>query len=152
MKKLLTMLALGAVLTASVAAQTPAPAPAPAQDAAAKELAAIQGVWLVTSMNGQDPADQGGQIGLSFTGNKYQVLINGTVDESGTFKLDPSKKPMSFDLTILEGNDAGKLQLGIVEIKGDIAQGMLGQPGSTVRPADFNSNDGAVLFIAKKVK
>jgi len=152
MKKWITMLALGAALTASVSAQTPSPTPAPAQDAAAKEQAAIQGTWMVTSMNGQNPADQGGEIFLVFTGNKYQVVINGAVDESGTFTLDAAKKPTSFDLTILEGSDAGKLQMGIVEIKGDIAQGLLTAAGSTARPADFNSNDGAVLFVAKKVK
>ncbi len=152
MKKWITVLALGAALTSGVSAQTPAPTPAPAQDAAAKEQAAIQGAWQVTSMNGQNPAEQGGDIVLAFNGNKYQVMINGTIDESGTFTLDPAKKPMSFDLTILEGNDAGKQQMGIIEIKGDIVQGLLGTPGSTVRPADFNSNDGAVLFVAKKVK
>ena len=147
MKRLMTTLALAAALAAGLAAQTPA-----TPDAMSKEQAALQGTWVVTSMNGQNPADQGGEIGLVFTGNKYQVVINGAVDETGTFKVDAAKTPMSFDLTILEGNDAGKVQLGIVEIKGDIVQALLAAPSGSTRPADFNSNDGVIFFIAKRVK
>lgn len=146
MKTFLTLAAVCIALTIGVSAQDAK------QDAMPKELAAIQGAWQVVSMNGQNPADQGAEVALVFTGSKYQVVINGAVDESGTFKLDAAKKPMSLDLTILEGNDAGKVQLGIVEITGDVAKGLLGQPGSTARPADFNSNDGVVSFIAKKAK
>jgi len=146
MKALITTITLAIALSATAWAQTPAPAPM------SKEATSLQGTWAVTSMNGQSPTDQGAEIALVFTGNKYQVYINGSVDESGTFKLDPAKTPMSFDLTIVEGNDAGKLQLGIIEIKADVIQGLLGAPGATTRPADFNSDAGEILFVAKKVK
>lgn len=154
MKKTLTALALAAALTTGINAQTPAaPASAAApQDAMAKALASIQGTWLLTTVNDQDLTGQGVEMALVIEGNKYKQVTNGSVDESGTIKIDPAKKPMSFDLNILEGDDAGKLQMGIIEITGDVAKGLLGTPGAATRPADFNSNDGAIFFIAKRVK
>ncbi len=155
MTKLLTALAFTAALTTTAAAQAPAPMAAPAQtpapDAMSKELAAMQGTWLLTTVNDQSPADQGVEMALAFTGDKYQQLINGTVSESGTFKIDPSKKPMSFDLTILVGDDAGSVQLGIVEVTGDTMKGMFSAPGDSTRPAGFTS-PATITFTAKKVK
>lgn len=154
MKKTMTVLALAAALTSGVAAQTPAAPTAAAapQDATAKALASLQGTWLLTSINDQDLTGQGVEMALVIEGNKYRQVTNGSVDESGTIKIDPAKKPMAFDLNILEGDDAGKLQMGIIEITGDVAKGLLGTPGAGTRPADFNSNDGAIFFIAKRVK
>lgn len=154
MKKTMTVFALAAALTSGVAAQTPAAPTAAAapQDATAKALASLQGTWLLTSINDQDLTGQGVEMALVIEGNKYRQVTNGSVDESGTIKIDPAKKPMAFDLNILEGDDAGKLQMGIIEITGDVAKGLLGTPGAGTRPADFNSNDGAIFFIAKRVK
>jgi len=123
-------------------AQTPAPA-------LSKEVQALQGAWTVTLFNDQDP---GGALGLQFEGNKYMVIVNGGADESGTFKLDATKTPWTFDLNIEQGSDAGKLQLGIIEMKGEAIHGLLGTPGVNTRPANFESADGAIAFVAVKVK
>ena len=125
-----------------------APAQAPAA-ALPKEVAALQGVWTVTLFNDQDP---GGALGLQFDGMKYAVIFNGGVDESGTFKLDTTKTPWTFDLNIAEGSDAGKVQLGILEMKGDAIHGLLGTPGVATRPANFDSADGVIAFVAVKKK
>ena len=91
-----------------------------AQDAVPKELVPIQGTWIITSANGQDVTGQfGPAAALAFTGNKYTGTIDGDVNERGTIKLDTTKKPATIDLNIVEGDDAGKLQLGVVEITGD---------------------------------
>jgi uncharacterized protein (TIGR03067 family) len=103
----------------------------------------------VTLFNDQDP---GGALGLQFDGMKYAVIINGGVDESGTFKLDTTKTPWTFDLNIAEGSDAGKVQLGILEMKGDAIHGLLGTPGVATRPANFDSADGVIAFVAVKKK
>ena len=145
MTRLMTTLTLAVMLAAGLAAQTPAPA-------MSKELTSVQGTWLLTTVNDQNLSDQGVEMALVLTGNKYQQVVNGSVDETGTFKIDATKTPMTFDLTILEGNDAGKVQLGIIEVTGDIAKGLLAAPGATTRPADFNSNAGEIFFIAKRVK
>lgn len=123
-----------------------APAQAPALP---KEVAALQGAWTVTLFNDADP---GGALGLQFDGTKYAVVVNGGVDESGTFKLDATKTPWTFDLTIVEGSDAGKVQMGILEMKGDAIHGLLGTPGVATRPANFDSADGVISFVAVKKK
>lgn len=126
-----------------------APAQAPTA-ALSKELAALQGVWNITLMNDQAAPD--GAMALQFDGAKYAVIINGGVDETGTFKLDTTKTPWTFDLTIVEGSDAGKLQMGILEMKGEAIHGLLGTPGAGTRPANFDSADGAIAFVAVKRK
>ena len=42
---------------------------------------------------------------------------------------------MTIDLNIAEGNDAGKLQLGVIEVSGTTMTGNLGTPGAQDRPA-----------------
>lgn len=154
MKKLLSVFALAAALTSVAAAHTAAPTPAqtPAAGAMSKELASLQGTWAVASLNNQDLTAQGVEMSLVIDGEKYTIVVNGTVDERGTFKFDPSKKPATFDLSIAEGNDAGKLQMGIIEVTGDVVKGLLAAPGGSTRPANFDSSDGEVFFIAGKIK
>jgi uncharacterized protein (TIGR03067 family) len=89
---------------------------------------------------------------LSFAGNNYTQSLNGEVVETGTFKLDATKKPLTLDLTIVTGDDAGKLQLGIVEIGDQMVSFGLAEPGSTDRPTSFTAGGAAVVAIAKKAK
>jgi uncharacterized protein (TIGR03067 family) len=144
---LLSLALVALTLFAGQAAPTQTPAPAPALS---KEATSLQGTWNVTLVN--DQAAPEGAMALQFEGWKYAVVINGGVDETGTFKLDATKTPWTFDLNIVEGSDAGKLQLGILEMKGDAIHGLLGTPGATARPANFDSADGAIAFVAVKVK
>jgi uncharacterized protein (TIGR03067 family) len=139
----LALVALTLFTGQAVPAQAPTPAPA-----LSKEVAALQGRWVVTMINDQDP---NGALELQFDGNKYAVAGTGA-DESGTFKLDATKTPWTFDLSIEQGDDAGKLQLGILEVKGDAIHGLLGTPGVATRPAGWDSPDGAIAFVAVKKK
>ncbi len=157
-KRMMTTFVLAAALVAGISAQTPAApqAPAtpqtPAAPAMSKELTSLQGTWVLTTVNDQDLTAAGVEMALVIDGLKYSQVVNGEVNERGTIKIDPAKKPMTFDLNITEGDDAGKLQLGIIEVTGDVAKGLLAMAGGATRPADFNSNDGAIFFIAKRVK
>jgi uncharacterized protein (TIGR03067 family) len=72
------------------------------------------------------------------------------VNERGTFKVDATKKPMTIDLAITEGNDAGKTQLGVFEVTGDSMRCSFNPPGSTERPASLT--EGALVVAAKKSK
>lgn len=119
-------------------------------NAMSKELTSLQGTWVLTSVNGSSVADSGSEISLTFTGDKYVQTVDGDVVERGTVKLDPSKKPMVMDLNILEGGDAGKLQLGVVQISEKLLTGKLNTPGSTDRPTDFAPADGFFVFNATK--
>ena len=146
----LVVLALAGALGSAASAAGQAAAPTTPAAELSKEAKALQGIWDVTLFNDQAAPD--GALALQFDGLRYAVIINGGVDESGAFKLDPSKTPWSFDLDIKEGSDAGKLQLGILEMKDNAIHGLLGTPGAGTRPANFDSADGAIAFVAVKRK
>jgi uncharacterized protein (TIGR03067 family) len=130
------VIAFASVLSVSVSAQSNI----------RKEFQPLQGGWsLVTAADMQIPP---GVAGLMFIGEKYEGLVNGKVNERGTVKLDPSTKPMSIDLVITEGDDAGKTQLGIIEVTGDTMTLFLGNPGSKTRPT-LSSTDKLTL---KRIK
>jgi uncharacterized protein (TIGR03067 family) len=105
----------------------------PQADAAKKALEQLQGNWRVTSFNGQD-APGGAELFLVIKGDKYEQWTNGTVEEKGALKLDGSTKPMSIDFSITDGNDAGKLQLGLFDLTGDTLSLAFAAPGNPTRP------------------
>ncbi|MFI5178076.1 MAG: TIGR03067 domain-containing protein [Vicinamibacterales bacterium] len=124
-------------------------APPPASADAKKALDQIQGSWQVVTFNGQD-APAGVEAYLVFTGDKYEQWTNGSVDERGSITLDPSTKPMSIDLIIAEGSDAGKRQLGLADITGDTLSLAFAAPGAPTRPK--TPNDAEIVAILKKKK
>jgi uncharacterized protein (TIGR03067 family) len=121
-----------------------------AQDDTKKELEKLQGSWAIAMFNGQDiPAEA--QLFLVFNGDKYEQLNNGSVDERGTIKIDPKTKPMSIDLIITEGGDAGKTQPGVYELTDSTTLSIgLAAPGSTTRPSAVANAELQVLL--KKAK
>ena len=139
-------LAAAVLLTAGVLAQGAKPT-TPAQ-----VQASLQGTWVVKSFNGQ-PAGEGDQeVLLIVTGDKYAQSVGGTVNERGTFKLDTAKTPMAVDLNILEGDDTGKVQLGVLEINGDTLTCKLNTPGVSTRPANIAVEEGFFLIVAARRK
>jgi len=89
---------------------------------------------------------------LTFTGDTYHQTLGGEVNERGTIKLDASKKPMTIDLIITEGPDAGKTQFGIFEVTGDTVRANLDTPGAQQRPIDFTVKDASIIFVGTKKK
>jgi uncharacterized protein (TIGR03067 family) len=121
-----------------------------AQDAAAtKALAPFQGTWVLSGPNGEEMIP-GGELALIITGDKYAQSVNGEINERGSMKIDFAKKPMTLDLIITEGADAGKTQLGLIEIKGDTMMGVLNAPADTNRPTALSAEGGLIYFHAKK--
>jgi len=117
-----------------------------------KAFAPLQGTWTITTFNGQSTDGMGGTSALVIKDDKYQQVTNGTVDERGSLKLDATKKPMTIDLIIEEGNDAGKLQLGIIEVTGDTMKVKLNLAGATPRPTSFEAEEGQILVTATRAK
>ena len=152
MKKIVSALVLSTALVAVAAAQTTTAPQAPTAAAADqnKTQQSLQGTWLVISFNGQDPSAQGAEMVFLIDKNTYKIAVNGEQIESGTFKVDDTKKPITFDLDIKEGDDAGKWQPGVMEIKGDVVQVGLATPGNTVRPTSFDTAELTAVF--RKVK
>jgi uncharacterized protein (TIGR03067 family) len=137
-------LAAAVLLAAGLAAQTAKP-PTPAGT-----LKSAQGTWVVNTFNGQPSGE--GTVALIITGEKYAQSVNGAVNERGTLKIDPAKKPMTIDLTIQEGDDAGKLQLGLVEIAGDTMTLKLAVPGTSARPKDMSVEEGFFVVVCNRQK
>jgi uncharacterized protein (TIGR03067 family) len=121
----------------------------PAADAAKKALEQIQGSWQAVSLNGQN-LPGGMDMTLSFSGDKYENWVNGALDERGTVKIDPSTKPASIDFVIIEGNDAGKTQLGLVEVNGDSLILSFASPGNPTRPK--TPSDAELYAVLRKKK
>jgi uncharacterized protein (TIGR03067 family) len=74
---------------------------------------------------------------VTFTGDKYKVVVQGKQVEAGTFKVAGGK---SIDLTISEGKQKGRTQLGLYKIDGETLTVALPPDGSEKeRPKDFES-------------
>jgi uncharacterized protein (TIGR03067 family) len=135
--------------TQTTGAQTPPPKPDAAKS---KTLTAVQGVWVFTSVNGQDATGQA-EIVITITDDKYVQTIDGNVVEKGTLKFDDTKKPIYMDLVIVEGQDAGKTQLGVFELTSPTAaRAKLNTAGETTRPTDFAPAPGEGYFVFTAVK
>ena len=130
-------------LAAGIGGQTGKPQGKPA-------AAALQGTWIVASINGEAAPSGAPEMTLTFTGDKYEQAMGGQVNERGTIKVDATKKPMAIDLAIGEGSDAGKTQLGIFEVSGDTMKLHLDTPDAGQRPADFTPKEGSFMVVAKK--
>lgn len=104
-----------------------------AQSASQKPLDALQGSWVLTSLEGQG-LPSGVHVGLVFAGDNYHGLRNGKIDERGAVKLDAAVIPMAIDLVITDGKYAGKTQLGLVNVTGETMTLVLDTPGSGLRP------------------
>ena len=147
-RRITAILALALATAPLLAAQAAQPRQAAAKPSAL--MTSLQGTWHMTHSNGQDMAGSGQDITITIKDNTYVQSVNGTVAERGTFKIDESKKPMTLDLTIIEGDDAGKVQVGIAEVTGTTMKGKLAEPGATTRPTDFALAEGFFTFTMVK--
>ncbi|HJZ70157.1 MAG TPA: TIGR03067 domain-containing protein [Vicinamibacterales bacterium] len=122
--------------------------PAPARPTGI--MAQLQGVWTMTSSNGQEVPASGQEVVTTVTNNRYEQSVNGQVSERGTFKIDESKKPMAVDVSATEGPNAGMTQLGIFQLNGKTLTVKVAEPGTTVRPTDLAPSEGCVTFVMVK--
>lgn len=120
------------------------PADAPNKGAAAGKL---EGAWK--AVKGSDhgtriePATV--KMTLILKGGKYTVKVNDTVVGSGTYTVDASKSPGHIDTTSSTGPDAGKVDLGIFELKGDTLKTAFDKPGQKTRPGGFDGEKYEVI-------
>jgi len=102
----------------------------------------LQGTWQSVSaeQNGKEQ-DDAKEYKMIFEGDTFSVKRGDQVAFKGTFKLDPSKKPKTFDLTFTEGPDdlKGKTSPGIYELDGDNFKFCAPEPGTTDRPKEFKT-------------
>jgi uncharacterized protein (TIGR03067 family) len=114
------------------------------EKAGATDKDKLQGKWSVVSAkgNGQDlPADLARSVKIAFEGDKYAVTI---FDQkiTGTFKVDPTKKPKELDINTADG----KIAKAIYELNGDTLKIAEGEAGDA-RPKEFLSKEGNNITV-----
>jgi uncharacterized protein (TIGR03067 family) len=114
------------------------------------DLKKFAGTWSVES------AQKGGKEGperdikelrFVFSGDKLTLKFGEKAME-GSFKIDPSKKPRQFDITLKD-----KTGQGIYRFKGDKLELCISDPdGGEARPTEFKSAEGSrtILFLLKR--
>ena len=121
-------------------------------DAAKKDMDALQGKWTVVSME-----SDGGTLTLAkdavrvIKGDKYTVTLTPDLTIEGTFKIDPTAKPRRIDTKATSGPYKDQELQGIYEIDGDTLKICYGLPGKD-RPTEFKGKDGCMLMVHKKAK
>ena len=109
-----------------------------------KDAGALQGTWQVTRQDiGDQPTAQDPTTHrLVFSGKEFRLMEGDNEVAKGTFKLDPAASPHTIDMDITESSEpdaAGKVALGIYELKGDDLKWCSAQPGSDQRPTKFDT-------------
>jgi uncharacterized protein (TIGR03067 family) len=99
----------------------------------------LQGTWQVVGgeMQGmalKEEMMKDLDVRMTVKGNTFEFKTKGADDETGTYKLDPSKTPRHIDIVTNKGQN----RKGIYELKGDEFKVCLDPEGKT-RPTEFKS-------------
>jgi uncharacterized protein (TIGR03067 family) len=131
-------------------------APVAGDDDAKKDMDALQGNWVmqVGESNGEKlPEEVAKTYKRTITKDKLTITRGGEELYQGSFKIDPTKKPKSIDVTIETGPNKGATMIGIYELDGDTLKVCMVPPG-TPRPSEFTGKAGSnqTCAIWKKEK
>lgn len=121
------------------------------QETIPKDLKALQGRWLLQTVNGQAVDASAPEAVFTIAGDKYAHGPDANAIERGTLKVDPSK-PLEITLVIATGESAGSSQVGIYDATADTLRFHLNVPGATERPKDFTAREGFLLLTLTKQK
>jgi uncharacterized protein (TIGR03067 family) len=116
----------------------------PGTDADAKDLARMQGDWMVASItrDGMKLSDDEAQtLFRTVSGNKYTIFNFNKPLSKGTFKIDSTKMPKTIDSTAI-GPAKPRPVLGIYEFEGDKLKICNAAPGMP-RPTSFDAKEGS---------
>jgi uncharacterized protein (TIGR03067 family) len=117
----------------------------------------LQGTWTATkaTRDGEAAQDIVGHR-LSFTGDRFQLRSkDGKPLYKGTFRVDPTTKPASFDFEHIEGSLKGKVWKGIYALDGDTLRTCDNGPNlDKGRPAAFAApaGSGHIVITFKRAK
>jgi uncharacterized protein (TIGR03067 family) len=132
--------------------------PAAAQDAAPKDMAALEGEWSMVSgeADGIAMPDELVKTGKRVAKDGVTTIsVGGSVYFKAKFTIDPAKKPKAIEYAMTEGPTKGKTQLGIYELDAEKGQVKFcfAAPGDP-RPTDFASKPGTrhTLSVWKRDK
>jgi len=126
-----------------------------ADDAPAPDDAKLlQGTWILVGfeVNGKSIGDAVRGVGIKVTFKDREVMFSGKGAGgkdgplTGTFQLDPSKKPKTIDTTINK-----EVEPGIYQLEGDTLKLCTARAGGE-RPKEFKTGegDGTRLFVFQR--
>jgi uncharacterized protein (TIGR03067 family) len=125
-------------------------------EAAKKDMAALQGEWSMVSGIADGQAIDDGmrkQMKRICKGDELSVTLGEQVIMKAKIALDPFGKPKTIDYDVTDGPNKGKKLLGIYELDGDTIKSCFAPPGAE-RPTDFTSKPGDkhTFSVWKRVK
>ncbi len=127
------------------------------QTAIKKDRKQYEGTWRVVSLeiNGNKGGDE--DVKKITVVNKsdgvWILQVNGDKVTEGTSEIDPTKTPKTIDFMETEGDNKGKIVLGIYELGDDTRKLCFSQPGKD-RPTEFSAPAGSdrTLVVFKREK
>ncbi len=135
----------------AVSLSLPAPAGDAKADAIKKELASLQGDWLVVSSvyEGKNLLEDE-KVTINIKGDWVTIFGNGKKKDTSVVRLDPSKSPKTYDQHPLDPEDT-KVVLGIYKLeKGTLT---LCYTTGKERPKAFDGKaDDTGLIVMKRQK
>jgi uncharacterized protein (TIGR03067 family) len=125
----------------------------PEEGAAQKDMKAIQGTWKIDTLaidGNPAPATVVAMLTFVFKDDKLTITPGDPGEVNHTYRLDPSAKPASFDMTHADGKDKGKTQKGIYSLEGNSLKLCFGKPDQ--RPEEFTAKakSGQALYVLKR--
>jgi uncharacterized protein (TIGR03067 family) len=127
------------------------------EDEAKKELEKLAGTWEAVSVEvggKQLPEERIKDFKLIIEGDKYTTKA-GERTIKGTIKIDPSKDPKTIDATRAEGDEKGKVLLGIYKlVDDDNLKLCFNEPDNKERPTEFKTAEGTKqrYYVLKRQK
>jgi len=122
----------------------------PAQpDAAAKELAKLEGTWALVAMevDGKPvPPERLTSASLVIRGNKYGLTSGNKLAEV-EIALDASKTPHAIDMRFLDGPNKDRVGRGIYQRDGDKLKICRSLDPQDERPKDFKTEGQVNYFV-----
>ena len=118
----------------------------PQNDAAKKDLQAMQGSWTVlTYVAGGRPALRSDMAKMQLTiKDNASTFVNGKKTLHGTYTLDPSKNPKWLDIELTDGPSKGKRKLGLYAFENNQLKICVVEVG-TPRPTELAAGSGTTL-------
>ena len=113
-------------------------------------VAALQGTWTITHVNGKPLSSLGQKSTITFSRDTYSVTTNGQFKERGTFRIHGKTAPLQIDMRMIEGISPGIVQIGIIQVASGTLALKTNTLGSPQRPADFRADPKYVLYVARK--
>jgi uncharacterized protein (TIGR03067 family) len=127
------------------------------QTAIKKDRKQYEGTWRVVSLeiNGNKAGDEDAKkiTVVNKSDGVWILQVNGDKVTEGTSEIDPTKTPKTIDFMETEGDNKGKICLGIYELAGDTRKLCFSQPGKD-RPTEFSAPAGSnhTLVVFKREK